>query len=119
MPRNVFGRFHIIFAILKSLFLSLFLLKHVWIDKHSLDVIIVDQLSACIPILRFTGAKIFFYGHFPDQLLTQRSFLLKQLYRIPADIIEEVTTSKRIWFLMNEKWHMLLQSIVILQNLTF
>jgi alpha-1,3/alpha-1,6-mannosyltransferase len=101
LPRQVLGRFHIVFAILKSLVLSLFLLKHVWMDKHSLDVIIVDQLSACIPILRLTGAKIFFYGHFPDQLLTQRSSLLKRLYRIPADILEEVTTSKKGMYVMH------------------
>ncbi|KAJ3174821.1 hypothetical protein HK101_010820 [Irineochytrium annulatum] len=52
----------------------------------------VDQISVGIPILRLTGSKILFYCHFPDKLLTKRQSLLKRLYRIPFDLIEEVTT---------------------------
>ncbi|CAG8654163.1 4722_t:CDS:10, partial [Acaulospora morrowiae] len=56
------------------------------------DVIFVDQLSANIPLLRLTGAKVLFYCHFPDKLLTQRETTLKNIYRVPIDFIEEVTT---------------------------
>ena len=33
-----------------------------------------------------------FYCHFPDQLLTQRTSVLKRLYRAPIDWLEERTT---------------------------
>lgn len=54
----------------------------------------LDQVSACIPILRLarTRKKVLFYCHFPDQLLTQRESLLKRIYRLPLDWLEEYTT---------------------------
>ena len=38
------------------------------------------------------GARVLFYCHFPDQLLSPRKSWLKTLYRLPFDIVEEVTT---------------------------
>jgi len=61
-------------------------------EEEQFDVIFVDQLSVSIPLLRWTGAKIFFYCHFPDKLLTKRESFLKKLYRVPVDFIEELTT---------------------------
>jgi len=66
-------------------------------DQEKFDIIIVDQLSVSIPLLRLTGAKIFFYCHFPDKLLTTRTSLLKKLYRLPVDFIEELTTGMCSW----------------------
>jgi alpha-1,3/alpha-1,6-mannosyltransferase len=37
-------------------------------------------------------ARILFYCHFPDQLLSTNRNVLKSLYRLPFDLIEEVTT---------------------------
>jgi alpha-1,3/alpha-1,6-mannosyltransferase len=62
--------------------------------NEKFDIIIVDQLSVSIPLLRWTGAKIFFYCHFPDKLLTKRESLLKKIYRLPVDFVEEITTGK-------------------------
>lgn len=71
------------------------------------DVIIIDQLSASIPLLRLAGLnRIVFYCHFPDLLLApdrsasleahraNRSLLgrLRALYRLPLDKLEETTT---------------------------
>lgn len=94
VPRTIAGRFYIICAILRNIHLALIMimLNRKLDDEEKFDVIIVDQLSVSIPLLRWTGAKIFFYCHFPDKLLTKRESLLKKLYRLPVDFIEELTT---------------------------
>lgn len=90
-PREIFGKLHIVFAIIRSLWLCLRLFFISFKTKY--HAIIVDQLSIGIPILRLTGAKIIFYCHFPDKMLTKRESKLKKLYRIPFDLLEELTTS--------------------------
>ncbi|RMZ84724.1 hypothetical protein DV737_g1052, partial [Chaetothyriales sp. CBS 132003] len=60
------------------------------------DVFIVDQLPACVPLLRWLYPKrqrTLFYCHFPDQLLADRKDggaigIVKSLYRIPFDGFE-------------------------------
>jgi alpha-1,3/alpha-1,6-mannosyltransferase len=64
----------------------------------------VDQLSTCIPFLRiFNRTRVVFYCHFPDKLLASGEFVedgsvkrpvsfLKRMYRVPMDLLEEVTT---------------------------
>ena len=86
---------------------------------ENFDVFIVDQLSVCVPILRWFGqTRVVFYCHFPDKLLAggrevevdnvgrsdmnpreakdrvqkKGQGLLKQLYRLPFDKLEEITT---------------------------
>ncbi|KAJ3169996.1 Alpha-1,3-mannosyltransferase-like protein [Geranomyces variabilis] len=100
LPRDIAGKGHILFAILRGVVLALSLL----ISAQRFDVIIVDQLSASIPLLRFTNAKILFYCHFPDKLLTQRESLLKKLYRMPVDLLEEVTTRAADDIVVNSKF---------------
>jgi len=51
-----------------------------------------DGVSACIPILKLCGAKILFYCHFPDQLLTRKASILRKFYRLPWNLLERVTT---------------------------
>ncbi|KAG0323899.1 Alpha-1,3-mannosyltransferase-like protein [Podila horticola] len=102
VPRTILGRFYIICAIFRNLHLALSLLLLTKQDQF--DVIIVDQLSVSIPVLRWTGAKIFFYCHFPDKLLTKRESLLKKLYRLPVDRIEEVTTGMADTIVVNSKF---------------
>ncbi|CAG8555057.1 4842_t:CDS:2 [Cetraspora pellucida] len=89
IPRTLFGSFYIVCAILRQLHLTASLILR---DNDQFDVIFVDQLSASIPFLRFTGAKILFYCHFPDKLLTKRESILKKLYRYPVDLLEGLTT---------------------------
>lgn len=105
VPRTIAGRFYIICAILRNLHLALIviLLNRKLDAKEKFDVIIVDQLSVSIPLLRWTGAKIFFYCHFPDKLLTKRESFLKKLYRLPVDFIEELTTGNANGTLVVEK----------------
>ncbi|KAF9174071.1 Alpha-1,3-mannosyltransferase-like protein [Mortierella sp. AD011] len=106
VPRTILGRFYIICAILRNLHLAwnMLLLNYDAPTKDKFDIIIVDQLSVSIPLLRLTGAKIFFYCHFPDKLLTKRESLLKKIYRIPVDFIEELTTGMADTIVVNSKF---------------
>ncbi|EPB85826.1 alpha-1,3-mannosyltransferase ALG2 [Mucor circinelloides 1006PhL] len=90
LPRDVFGRLYIICAILRQLALVMWILKF---ERDTYDIIFVDQLSACVPILKwFSSSRILFYCHFPDKLLTKRDSKLKELYRVPIDKLEEWST---------------------------
>ncbi|KAG0365558.1 Alpha-1,3-mannosyltransferase-like protein [Gamsiella multidivaricata] len=106
VPRTILGRCYIICAILRNLHLAvtMWLLNSAAPENEKLDVIIVDQLSVSIPLLRWTGAKIFFYCHFPDKLLTKRESLLKKVYRMPVDLIEELTTGMADAIVVNSKF---------------
>lgn len=56
LPRDIFGRLYIVFAILRQLALVYWILQH---EKETYDIIFVDQLSACVPILKwFCPAKV-------------------------------------------------------------
>ncbi|KAI5963164.1 ALG2 [Candida pseudojiufengensis] len=93
LPTNIYKRFHILFAILRQLWLTIMLIITGTINQF--DFFIVDQLSFCIPLLNLfsePNTRILFYCHFPDQLLTKRLSLFKKIYRVPFDFIEEWTT---------------------------
>ncbi|KAF9431632.1 Alpha-1,3-mannosyltransferase-like protein [Entomortierella beljakovae] len=106
VPRTIRGRFYIVCAIFRNLHLAMNMLRINYDapNKEKLDIIIVDQLSVSIPLLRLTGAKIFFYCHFPDKLLTKRESLLKKIYRVPVDFIEESTTAMADTIVVNSKF---------------
>ncbi|RKO94022.1 alpha-1,3-mannosyltransferase ALG2-like protein, partial [Blyttiomyces helicus] len=100
LPRSIAGKGYIVFAIMRSLVLALAML----FEGERFDTIFSDQLSASIPILRWTGAKILFYCHFPDKLLSQRGSWLKSAYRMPIDILEELTTRMADEIVVNSKF---------------
>lgn len=90
VPTHILGRFSILCAILRQIHLSLILLLSKPIPPH--DILIIDQLSTSIPLLR-VQYPILFYCHFPDKLLARgREHWVKRAYRVPFDWIEEVTT---------------------------
>ncbi|KAJ8040516.1 Alpha-1,3/1,6-mannosyltransferase ALG2 [Holothuria leucospilota] len=102
MPRSFFGRFYAMFAYLRMIFVSLYL---VLFSGEEFDVVVCDQISACIPFLRWKkSAKILFYCHFPDLLLTQRKSFLKKMYRAPIDWLEEKTTGMADVILVNSNF---------------
>lgn len=55
------------------------------------DVVVCDQVSAVVPILRFFGYRTIFYCHHPDKLLSPRGGLIKRIYRFFIDLWEEVS----------------------------
>lgn len=100
LPRSIAGKFHILFAHARQLHLTRYILAH---NPSQYDVFFVDQLSTCVPLLRMFGhSRVVFYCHFPDKLLANGAFvegnivnnagILKRLYRLPMDWLEEVTT---------------------------
>ena len=97
LPRHCFGYFYAFWAYVRMIYVSLYL---VFFSSWRMDVVFCDQVSVCIPVLKLSKARIVFYCHFPDLLLTQRKSLLKRIYRAPLDWLEEVTTGElptRIW----------------------
>lgn len=99
LPRTIFGYFYLVCAIIRILYLSLYLM---FFSGIKYDVIYCDQLSACIPLLKLRkSTKVLFYCHFPDLLLSKRTNRLKKLYRKPLDWIEETTTGQADVVLVN------------------
>lgn len=93
LPTQIFQKFHILFAILRQLFLVAALVVSGKIQEY--DYFVVDQLSLAVPFLSIfskDSAKVLFYCHFPDQMLVRKGGLLKKLYRVPFDALEEWTT---------------------------
>jgi alpha-1,3/alpha-1,6-mannosyltransferase len=69
------------------------ILETAW-NGDAWDVVVVDQLSLCVPVLRLL-APVLFYCHFPDKYLStdyKQPRLLKRIYRWPLDRLEEATT---------------------------
>lgn len=110
-PISIAGRFSILLAILRqlSLVLSVSVLSSE-LRQLDPDVFFIDQLSACIPLLRLLRpkAKILFYGHFPDRLLAKEGSgttkHLKKLYRQPFDALESWSTGLADEVVVNSKF---------------
>jgi len=101
LPRNIFGKCYALCAYIRMIYAAIYLAFFSGIEY---DVIFCDQISACIPFLKFSGKKILFYCHFPDMLLTQRQSILKHIYRAPIDFIEEKTTGMANCILVNSNF---------------
>ncbi len=101
LPRSFFGRFYAFCAYIRMIYAAIYL---VWFSGKEYDLIFCDQISACIPFLRLGKAKVLFYCHFPDMLLTQRQSFWKRLYRAPIDWVEEKTTGMAHCVLVNSKF---------------
>ncbi|KAL9937856.1 hypothetical protein V8E36_003401 [Tilletia maclaganii] len=89
------------------------------------DLFIFDQLPVGIPLLRLGSAtRVAYYCHFPDKeiakaldrqaradarginrkVVTAAKILLKTLYRIPFDLLEEVTTDAADRLMVNSNY---------------
>ena len=101
LPRNILGRCYALCAYIRMIYAAVYL---VFFSGLEPDVIFCDQISACIPVLTMGRAKVLFYCHFPDMLLTQRRTFLKKLYRKPLDWLEERTTGMAHCVLVNSRF---------------
>lgn len=101
LPRSIFGRFYAVCAYVRMIFAAIYL---VFCSDISYDIVFCDQISACMPILKCSKAKVLFYCHFPDMLLAKRDTLLKRIYRAPIDLLEEWTTGMADVILVNSKF---------------
>jgi alpha-1,3/alpha-1,6-mannosyltransferase len=100
IPTHVFGRLHVMFAMLRMIWVSLWLL----FSGERADVVFCDQVSVCVPFLRWVGRRVIFYIHFPDKLLAKPEGRLKALYRAPFDYLEERTTNSADVLVCNSKF---------------
>lgn len=87
-PATLFGRFKILFSILRQIHLILAITWSGELAELRPTVFFLDQLSAGIPFLRWfwEDQKILFYCHFPDLLLVQgRKSWYKRIWRLGFD----------------------------------
>ena len=64
----------------------------VFFNQYDYSVVVADQVSVVLPILRLFGYKTIFYCHYPDKLLSgSRKNPLKVLYRFVIDLVEELS----------------------------
>ncbi|BFZ00168.1 hypothetical protein BsWGS_03207 [Bradybaena similaris] len=101
LPRHVFGRCFAACAYLRMIYAAVYL---VFFSGRRPDVVFCDQISACIPVLKLSSAKVIFYCHFPDLLLTDRKTFWKRVYRAPIDYLEERTTGMADCVLVNSQF---------------
>jgi len=88
-PHEIAKKFTALCALIRMMLCSLWIICY---GGHY-DLIVVDQVSACIPLFRLSGRKVLYYCHFPDKLLcVERRSILKKIYRFFLDYIEEFTT---------------------------
>lgn len=72
---------------------------------HGYDVVIVDQVSVAVIVLRmFVSSKIVFYCHFPDLLLSKPASALHRAYRAPLNALEEWSTGLAHRTLVNSEY---------------
>ena len=111
-PSSFLGRFHILLATLRQihLVLQITLLSNELRDLRP-STFIVDQLSACLPLLRWSWPQqnILFYCHFPDQLLARRDSIgflgfVKKIYRLVFDWFEVWTMTAADTVVVNSKF---------------
>lgn len=67
-----------------------YLARFVAAQTNPFDIIFVDLIAHILPLLqrRVPRAKLVFYCHFPDELLTHKSNIIYSLYRRPIDRLE-------------------------------
>jgi alpha-1,3/alpha-1,6-mannosyltransferase len=97
-PQTIFKKFWTLCAIIRMILCSLY----VCLYGGKFDLIIVDQVSVCVPIIRLFNRKVIFYCHYPDKLLcVDRSSFAKKFYRFFLDFFEEITTGCANLILVN------------------
>jgi alpha-1,3/alpha-1,6-mannosyltransferase len=100
LPRSIFGKFNALLAYLRMCIAAMVVC---W--SANCDIIFCDQISACLPIFKwFSRAKLFFYCHFPDQLLTKRESFWKRFYRWFLDSFEAWSTGKADLICVNSEF---------------
>ncbi|KAI7752005.1 hypothetical protein M8C21_029937, partial [Ambrosia artemisiifolia] len=101
LPRHIFYRFHAVCAYIRCIFVALCVLFK-W---PSFDVVLADQVSVVIPILKLKkSSKVVFYCHFPDLLLAKHTTLARKIYRAPINYLEQLTTGMADLILVNSKF---------------
>jgi len=82
----MFGKFKGILAYIRCLVCTLWLICY---NQYEFQVVVADQVSVVLPVLKIFGYRTIFYCHYPDKLLSgTRQSLLKKIYRFVIDLVE-------------------------------
>jgi alpha-1,3/alpha-1,6-mannosyltransferase len=84
VPDTIFGRFKGLLAYIRSIICVIWLILY---NTHAYEVVVADQVSVVLPILRMFGYKTIFYCHYPDKLLAGKRGFFKKIYRFFIDFI--------------------------------
>lgn len=103
IPRSIFGKFQAVFAYIRMLFLAVCYVVFCYY-KHKPDLFFVDQIPMANFILKIFGHKVIYYCHHPDLLASERQNILKKIYRLPIDTLEECGTRLSDIVLVNSKY---------------
>jgi alpha-1,3/alpha-1,6-mannosyltransferase len=87
VPKKIFGQFNALCEYIRLTLTAIYLI----LFGGDYDLIIIDQISAPVPLLRLRF-KVFFYSHWPDAMLcVDRQSSWKRVYRFFLDLYEEFT----------------------------
>jgi len=104
LPRTVLGRCYALCSYLRMIYAAVYV-TFFFGPLPAPDVVFVDQVSACVPVLKCRRrCKVVFYCHYPDRLLAARDSPLRRLYRMPLDRLEEATTARADSVLVNSRF---------------
>ena len=86
IPSRILGKFHALCNILRLLWLTVWVI----LNSKKYDLIVVDQISYTLPLLKLSKKKVLYYCHFPEKLLNDNKVnLLVKIYRFLFDKLEE------------------------------
>ena len=88
VPDTIKGRFKGLLAYIRSILCVIWLIIH---HFRSFEVVVADQVSVVLPLLRLFGIKTIFYCHYPDKLLSGKTNFFKKIYRFFIDLVQELS----------------------------
>lgn len=98
LPRSFFGYFHAVFSNIRCVYIMIYLIFF----QERPHLVFMDQVSLPILFLRlFSSIKVIFYCHFPDFLLVTRFSTLRNMYRLPLNFLEQISTGMAHKVLVN------------------
>lgn len=101
IPRSFFNRFYALLAYIRMIYAAFYI---IFFSNINPDVVFCDLVSVAVPILKLKIKKVIFYCHFPDQLLSRPEGLLKALYRVPINWVEEISTGTANHIFVNSEF---------------
>jgi len=103
-PRSINGRAMALCAYIRCVLMAIAICCESW-RNGAYDVVIVDQVSVAVLIIRaFSRSKVLFYCHFPDLLLASPKGALHKMYRIPLNALEQWSTGAAHSILVNSEF---------------
>lgn len=101
LPRSIFGKCRALCMYTRMVYAALYL---TFFSNIVTDIVFCDLVSVCVPVLHLKIKHVIFYCHYPDMLLSHRGSMLKNIYRLPLNWLEEITTKSADVILVNSRF---------------